>query len=184
MMFDRVAIARSHKAVFGLAVLVLMLSAMFQAVPVDAQEYVELPPELDARAAALYNGIMCPQCNGQTISQSHAEIAETMRGMVREQLKAGATDDEIYAFMVGAFGQSVLASPPTSGSCWRTSTRRGPLGSRSSSSRRGRRRRRRTSMWAMPTRSMRWPSARDRPSGAATCSRPTWACSGSLASTR
>ncbi len=115
VMSDRVTIAGLPKSVFRFAVALLNLLAVFQVVPAHAQEYIELSPELDARAAALYNGIMCPQCNGQTISQSHAEIAATMRQMVRERLKAGATDDEIYAFMVGAFGQSVLASPPTSG---------------------------------------------------------------------
>lgn len=93
----------------------LLVLAGFDAAHAHAQEFVELSPDLDARAAALYSGIMCPQCNGQTISQSHSQIAETMRQMVRERLKSGDSDDEIYAFMVGAFGQSVLASPPTSG---------------------------------------------------------------------
>lgn len=112
---DHVIIAGSRILVFRFAFILVIAAAVFQVVPARAQEYVELSPELDARAAALYSGIMCPQCNGQTISQSHAQIAETMRQMVRERLKSGDTDDEIYAFMVGAFGRSVLASPPTSG---------------------------------------------------------------------
>jgi cytochrome c-type biogenesis protein CcmH len=80
-----------------------------------AQDYIELDGELEARASSLYVGLMCPQCSGQTISQSHAAIAETMRIMVREGLANGDTDAEIYAFMVGAFGESVLAEPPKSG---------------------------------------------------------------------
>ena len=96
------------------AVLVVAISAG----RAQAQDFVELDPELDARAASLYAGIMCPQCDGQTISQSHAPIAGTMRQMVRERLLAGDTDAEIYAFMVASFpdGPSVLASPPKSGS--------------------------------------------------------------------
>lgn len=82
---------------------------------VHAQDYLELTPELDARAANLYSGIMCPICNGQTISQSHAEISETMRQMVRERLAAGDTDKQIYDFMADSFGRDILASPPTSG---------------------------------------------------------------------
>jgi cytochrome c-type biogenesis protein CcmH len=82
---------------------------------VRAQEHVELTPELDARAADLYAGIMCPICNGQTISQSHAEISETMRQMVRERLAAGDTNAQIYEFMADAFGRDILASPPKSG---------------------------------------------------------------------
>jgi cytochrome c-type biogenesis protein CcmH len=97
----------------------LFTLAMLAANPIlpvaHGQDYVELTPELDARAANLYAGIMCPICSGQTISQSHAQISETMREMVRERLVSGDTDDEIYAFMVAAFGQDIIASPPTTG---------------------------------------------------------------------
>ena len=80
-----------------------------------AQDFVNLPPELDERAARIYDGIMCPICDGQTISQSNSAIAGTMRQMVRERLLAGDTDDQIYAFMADAFGDDILASPPTRG---------------------------------------------------------------------
>ena len=109
---DLVAISRTTVAY---ALVLLVLWAALQPAPVRAQEHVELSPELDARAAALYAGIMCPQCDGQTISQSHAQIAGTMRQMVRERLQTGDSDADIYAFMVLAFGESILASPPTSG---------------------------------------------------------------------
>ena len=93
----------------------IILAVLIPSVVVQAQEYAELTPELDARAAGLYDGIMCPICNGQTISQSHSEIAATMRQMVKERLLAGDSDAQIYAFMVEAFGRDILASPPTSG---------------------------------------------------------------------
>jgi len=94
----------------------LALLAVSPALPIaHGQDFIELTPELDARAASLYAGIMCPICDGQTISQSHAQISETMRQMVREHLIAGDSDDEIYAFMASAFGEDILASPPTSG---------------------------------------------------------------------
>ena len=114
-MSDRLSVARKANSVPRFALALLILSAVLQAAPTYAQEYIELSPELDARAASLYAGIMCPICNGQTISQSHSQIAETMRQIVRERLQAGDTDEEVYAFMVGAFGESILASPPTSG---------------------------------------------------------------------
>ena len=100
-----------------LTTLVLWFAIALLTIPsaIHAQEYIELTPELDARAADLYAGIMCPICNGQSISQSHAAIAQTMRQMVRERLAAGDTDKEIYEFMTDAFGRDILASPPTSG---------------------------------------------------------------------
>lgn len=112
---DLIPPVRSSRTAVPCVLVLLILWVALQPAPVRAQEHVELSPELDARAAALYVGIMCPQCDGQTISQSHAQIAATMRQMVRERLRAGDSNADIYAFMVLAFGESILASPPTSG---------------------------------------------------------------------
>ncbi|MEX2599764.1 MAG: cytochrome c-type biogenesis protein [Dehalococcoidia bacterium] len=81
----------------------------------QAQATEDLPPELEQRAHHLYRQVMCPTCVGQTIDQSRAPIAANMRGLVRERLRAGDTDEEILALFVDAYGESVLASPPTSG---------------------------------------------------------------------
>jgi cytochrome c-type biogenesis protein CcmH len=80
-----------------------------------AQDYTELPPELEARAQHLYVNIMCPICDGQTIQQSHAPIAADMRSIIRERLLANETDQEIVNLMVESYGEGVLASPPKRG---------------------------------------------------------------------
>jgi cytochrome c-type biogenesis protein CcmH len=105
----------NKRALWGALVICCALAFLAGPGTVRAQDFIELTPELDARAADLYAGIMCPICNGQTISQSHAAISETMRQMVRERLVAGDTDGQIYDFMAEAFGRDILASPPTSG---------------------------------------------------------------------
>jgi cytochrome c-type biogenesis protein CcmH len=99
----------------AVAVVATALVLFSFAAPIHAQDYVELPDALEARAQHLYLNTMCPQCAGQTIQQSHAPIAVTMRGIVRERLLAGKTDEEITTFLVDAYGDSVLASPPKSG---------------------------------------------------------------------
>lgn len=106
---------RSQRALLGALVLWIAATALMIPSSIHAQEFIELTPELDARAAQLNAGIMCPICNGQTISQSHAAISETMRQMVRERLVAGDSDEQIYDFMVENFGRDILASPPTTG---------------------------------------------------------------------
>lgn len=103
------------RCLVSVLLLLLVFASLDGTGVIHAQEYIELTPELDARAADLYAGIMCPICNGQTISQSHAAISETMRQMVRERLVAGDTDAQIYDFMTEAFGRDILASPPKSG---------------------------------------------------------------------
>ncbi|MCY4581658.1 MAG: cytochrome c-type biogenesis protein CcmH [Chloroflexi bacterium] len=95
----------------------LMLSALSVAfaVPVHAQDYNELPPDLEERAKRLDSGVMCPQCAGQTIDESNAPIAAAMRTAIRSQLRDGATDDAIMESLVQSYGDGILASPPTEG---------------------------------------------------------------------
>ncbi len=96
--------------------LVLALLAVGAATaPARAQSYEDIPPHLEERAQHLYGALMCPQCAGQTLDQSHAPIAETMRQIIRDQLIDGASDDAIVDLLVGAYGESILASPPARG---------------------------------------------------------------------
>ena len=83
--------------------------------PAHAQVQEPLPLELEVQAQALYESVMCPQCAGQTISQSHSQIAKAMRAAVREGLLAGESPEEVLDSLVASFGEGVLASPPTRG---------------------------------------------------------------------
>ncbi len=80
-----------------------------------AQESEPLPPEMEVQAQALYDSVMCPQCAGQTISQSHSPISKAMRAAVRDGLVAGQSREQILDALVASFGEGVLASPPKRG---------------------------------------------------------------------
>lgn len=100
--------------VFTLLLMCVVLTIV-TVVPVGAQTYEELPPELEERAQRIYSGVMCPQCAGQTIDESNAPIAEAMREAIKAQLRGGATDDAIVDSLVQSYGKGILASPPTRG---------------------------------------------------------------------
>jgi len=51
-------------------------------------------------------------CQNQTIADSNAELANDLRGQIREQIAAGRTDDEILTYMVDRYGDFVLYQPP------------------------------------------------------------------------
>ena len=89
--------------------------AVLLAPPAHAQEFEPLPPELEPRAQALYDSVMCPQCAGQTISQSNSQIARAMREAVRDGLLAGESSQQILDALVVSFGEGILASPPKRG---------------------------------------------------------------------
>ncbi len=70
---------------------------------------------LDDQVYAIAGELMCPVCGGQTVAESGSQLAEQMRAIIRERLRAGQSRDEIIAYFVGQFGDGVLAAPPRRG---------------------------------------------------------------------
>ena len=70
---------------------------------------------LDQRARALDAELRCPVCQGTSIADSPAVFAVEMRDVVREQLVAGASDEEVRGFFVERYGVWILLAPPTQG---------------------------------------------------------------------
>lgn len=89
---------------------VILIAAMAPAVLAD--------PAQEARARALESEIRCVQCQNEPISQSTADIAIDMRGLVRERIAAGDSDDQIRAFFRERYGDFVLFRPPWDARTW------------------------------------------------------------------
>lgn len=89
---------------------VILIAAMAPAVLAD--------PAQEARARALESEIRCVQCQNEPISQSTADIAIDMRGLVRERIAAGDSDDQIRSFFRERYGDFVLFRPPWDARTW------------------------------------------------------------------
>lgn len=70
---------------------------------------------LEDRARGIEAQLRCPTCQGLSIADSPAASAAQMRSLVREQLAAGASDDEVRAFFTARYGRWILLDPPPSG---------------------------------------------------------------------
>jgi cytochrome c-type biogenesis protein CcmH len=68
-------------------------------------------PDLERRYHVLSQELRCPKCQNQNIADSNAPIARDLRVVLFEQLEAGASDDEILAFMVARYGEFVRYRP-------------------------------------------------------------------------
>jgi len=68
-------------------------------------------PAEEARARALFEEIRCVVCQNESIASSQAEIAGDLRQVVREQVAAGRTNEEIRAYLVGRYGEFVMFRP-------------------------------------------------------------------------
>ena len=78
-----------------------------------AQEAAEA--DLEARTTAVASTLRCPVCQGESIQDSPADLAQDMRALVREQLRAGKTPEEVKAYFVGRYGEWILLEPKMTG---------------------------------------------------------------------
>lgn len=68
------------------------------------------PRERD-RAADLERRLRCPVCKTVSIAESPSETAATARQVVREQVAAGRSDDEVLAYFRQRYGEWILLDP-------------------------------------------------------------------------
>lgn len=69
-------------------------------------------PVLEARAKALQKELRCLVCQGQSIDESNAPLAADLRRLIRQQMQAGQSDQQIKDFLVARYGAFVLMQPP------------------------------------------------------------------------
>jgi len=72
----------------------------------------------EARAQALFDDIRCVVCQHEAIADSPATIASDLRGLVRDEIRAGLSDAEIKAGLVRRYGDFVLFTPPMRAGTW------------------------------------------------------------------
>lgn len=97
---------------FCFAVLFLLCLLPLAAIAqVQEEEKSSGDPVIEARLAKLSHELRCLQCQNQTLAESPAGLAADMRREIREQMKAGKSDQEIVAFLTDRYGQFILYKP-------------------------------------------------------------------------
>ena len=92
-------------------ILSIIIGLPLNVVAVEPSEILQ-NPQLETRARSLSQNIRCLVCQNQSIDDSNASLAKDLRKIVREQLVSGASDDEIYNFLIERYGDFVLLRPP------------------------------------------------------------------------
>lgn len=75
-------------------------------------------PALEARARHLQRQLRCLVCQGESIDESNATLAADLRRLVREQLAAGKSDQEVQDFLLARYGDFILLKPPVRPYTW------------------------------------------------------------------
>jgi cytochrome c-type biogenesis protein CcmH len=94
-------------------VLALLAVAMLTAAAADPADRLADPAQ-EARARSLFHEVRCLVCQSESIDESDAALAHDLRQLVRQQVAAGRSDDQIRAFLVSRYGQFVLLEPKAS----------------------------------------------------------------------
>jgi cytochrome c-type biogenesis protein CcmH/NrfF len=72
--------------------------------------------ETDAeRVQRLSESYACPQCRGQSVSESNAAVAITIRQFIADSVTEGRTDQEIRDQLLASYQARVLLNPPAEG---------------------------------------------------------------------
>ncbi len=69
-------------------------------------------PVMERRMIQLAEKVRCLVCQSEPVSTSHSDWSNDVRQIMREKMKAGATDQQILDLLVERFGKSVLFDPP------------------------------------------------------------------------
>ena len=100
---------RNRVLLISLAVASLCLAMS----PVRAQVAQPIEdPAIDARMKNLTKQLRCLVCQNETLADSQAQLAEDLRREIREQIKAGKSDQEILAYATQRYGDFILYNPP------------------------------------------------------------------------
>ncbi len=68
-------------------------------------------PSVQERIAHLESIIKCPECADLTIAQSQSSSAQGLRTTVAAMVRAGDSDAQVEAFVVGKYGEEEIIAP-------------------------------------------------------------------------
>ena len=66
----------------------------------------------ELRARNISKNIRCMICQNQSIDESSAPLAKDLRILIRDKIKDGKKDKEIYKFLTDRYGDFILLKPP------------------------------------------------------------------------
>ena len=60
----------------------------------------------------IFKNLRCLICQGQSVADSNSEFAQTIKLVVKDQIKNGKSEKQIYNFLKEKYGDWILYDPP------------------------------------------------------------------------
>jgi len=71
--------------------------------------------EIEAVTKQLATEMRCPVCQGVSIQESPTELAQEMKGVIRQRLESGESPEQVKAYFVDRYGEWILLRPEATG---------------------------------------------------------------------
>ncbi len=72
-------------------------------------------PRLESLTKAVASQLRCPVCQGLSIQDSPSELSQQMRTVVKEQLAAGKSEQQVKDYFISKYGEWILLEPQAHG---------------------------------------------------------------------
>ena len=79
-----------------------------------------VPPQrtLDQQVYDVGLQLKCPVCQGESVADSSAAIAQQMRQVIRQRLQEGQSEQQVLQYFEARYGKQILLAPPRQGFDW------------------------------------------------------------------
>ena len=107
----------SLNKIFFLFLLIFLTGVTFSnnSYSVEPEEFLK-DPKQEIRARDISKNVRCLVCQNQSIDESSAPLAKDLRMIIRNKIRKGLTDKEIYKFLTDRYGDFILLNPPLNAS--------------------------------------------------------------------
>ena len=99
------------KIKFIIIIFLLIQIFSYNSYSIEPDEIIK-NPEYELRARKISKNVRCMICQNQSIDESNAPLAKDLRILIRNKIKEGKKDKEIYKFLTDRYGDFILLKPP------------------------------------------------------------------------
>lgn len=102
---------RQKRTVFLLLGIVALVAAFWSLLLLNGSTH----KTLDQKVYEVGSQLKCPVCQSESVADSPALIAQQMRGVIRQQLQSGRSEQQVMQFFINTYGEQIVWSPPWQG---------------------------------------------------------------------
>ncbi len=92
-----------------------LLGAPGRGVAQEKSAPVSNDPVLEEKTRQVASELRCPVCQGNSLQDSPSELAQEMKGVVRDQLASGKTPEQVKQYFIDKYGEWILLEPKATG---------------------------------------------------------------------